>query len=114
MRRSSSNRSRTAVRRALASVSPLLLLPQIAVASPFSPAQVDSAIADCASQIDPDSLITYIQTLQGFFTRHTASDTVSATVGIGAARRVTLAQVDARSLPIKLRDGVARLFAPFL
>ena len=33
---------------------------------------------------------------------------------IGAARRVTLAEVDARSIPVKLRDGVARLFAPFL
>jgi len=33
---------------------------------------------------------------------------------IGAARRVTLAEVDARPIPVKLRDGVARLFAPFL
>jgi cardiolipin synthase len=30
------------------------------------------------------------------------------------ARPVTLADVDARSLPVKLRDGVARLFAPLL
>jgi len=33
---------------------------------------------------------------------------------INAARRVTLAEMNARSLPVKLRDGVARLFAPFL
>ena len=33
---------------------------------------------------------------------------------INGARRVTLADVNARSLPVKLRDGVARLFAPFL
>ena len=33
---------------------------------------------------------------------------------IGAARAITLAQVDGRPLPVKLRDGVARLFAPFL
>jgi cardiolipin synthase len=33
---------------------------------------------------------------------------------INAARPVTLADVDARSLPVKVRDGVARLFAPFL
>jgi cardiolipin synthase len=33
---------------------------------------------------------------------------------IGAARRVSLAQVDARPVPVKLRDGIARLFAPFL
>jgi cardiolipin synthase len=30
------------------------------------------------------------------------------------ARPITLAEVDARSLPIRLRDGVARLFTPFL
>jgi len=33
---------------------------------------------------------------------------------IRTARPCTLADVDARSLPIKLRDGVARLFSPFL
>ncbi|HZE96373.1 MAG TPA: cardiolipin synthase [Planctomycetota bacterium] len=31
-----------------------------------------------------------------------------------AARRITLKQVDARPLGIKLRDGVARLFSPYL
>ncbi len=31
-----------------------------------------------------------------------------------AARRVTLADVDGRSLPIRLRDGVARLLTPYL
>jgi cardiolipin synthase len=30
------------------------------------------------------------------------------------AREVTLAEVDARSLPVRLRDGAARLFTPFL
>jgi cardiolipin synthase len=33
---------------------------------------------------------------------------------INAAKQVTLSDVNARSLPVKLRDGVARLFAPFL
>ena len=33
---------------------------------------------------------------------------------ISAAREVTLAEVDNRSLPAKLRDATARLFAPFL
>jgi cardiolipin synthase len=33
---------------------------------------------------------------------------------VNAARRVTMAEIDARSLPVKLRDGTARLFAPFL
>jgi cardiolipin synthase A/B len=33
---------------------------------------------------------------------------------INGARRITQADLNARSLPVKLRDGVARLFAPFL
>jgi len=33
---------------------------------------------------------------------------------INAGRRVTLDDMNARSLPVKLRDGVARLFAPYL
>ena len=33
---------------------------------------------------------------------------------LGGARRLTLAEVDARPLPVKLRDGIARLFAPYL
>jgi cardiolipin synthase len=33
---------------------------------------------------------------------------------INAAQQVTLSDVNARPLPIKVRDGVARLFAPFL
>ena len=33
---------------------------------------------------------------------------------IAQARRVCLADVDGRSLPVRLRDGLARLFSPFL
>ena len=33
---------------------------------------------------------------------------------IAIAREMTLAEVDARSLPAKLRDGVARLMSPYL
>ena len=33
---------------------------------------------------------------------------------IGTASRITLADVDARPVPVKVRDGIARLFAPFL
>lgn len=33
---------------------------------------------------------------------------------VGRGRPVTLADLDARSLPVKLRDGAARLFAPYL
>jgi cardiolipin synthase len=30
------------------------------------------------------------------------------------SRPRTLAELDARSLPIRLRDGIARLFSPYL
>ncbi len=33
---------------------------------------------------------------------------------IATARRITLADVDGRSLPVKLRDGIFRLFTPYL
>ena len=33
---------------------------------------------------------------------------------LAAAREVTLGEMDGRSLPVRIRDGVARLFAPFL
>ena len=31
-----------------------------------------------------------------------------------AAREITLAEVDARSIPVRLRDGIARLATPYL
>jgi cardiolipin synthase len=37
-----------------------------------------------------------------------------ATERIARARRLTLEELDRRALPIKLRDGVARLFSPYL
>jgi len=33
---------------------------------------------------------------------------------LASARRITLADVDGRSLPIRLRDGIARLLSPYL
>jgi len=33
---------------------------------------------------------------------------------ISSARQLTLAEIDARPFPVKLRDGLARLFAPYL
>ncbi len=39
------------------------------------------------ADISADSIRSYIQTLEGFTTRHTNSDTISDTKGIGAARR---------------------------
>ncbi|MCH8902704.1 MAG: M28 family peptidase [Bacteroidetes bacterium] len=44
-------------------------------------------ICDLQSRIEPDSLLSYLVELGTFRTRNTSSDTVSATTGIGAARR---------------------------
>lgn len=44
-------------------------------------------IEGIVSKVSRDSLESYIQSLVGFFTRHTNSDTTSSTRGIGAARR---------------------------
>jgi len=33
---------------------------------------------------------------------------------IARSRRRTLEEVDARSLPVRLRDGIARLLSPYL
>jgi len=50
---------------------------------------------------------TYDRDLAGGLDRHIAGV-------IATSRRRTLAEVDARSLPVRLRDGVARLFSPYL
>jgi len=50
---------------------------------------------------------TYDRDLAGGLDRHIAGV-------IAKSRRRTLAEVDARSLPVRLRDGVARLFSPYL
>lgn len=51
------------------------------------PVALDPAITAIVSQVSRDSLFSHVQTLQAFHTRNTASDTVSTTTGIGAARR---------------------------
>jgi cardiolipin synthase len=33
---------------------------------------------------------------------------------VALSREITLAEVDSRSIPVKLRDGVAKLFSPYL
>ncbi len=47
----------------------------------------DSVINIIVKQINPDSLHSSLDKLATFYTRHSASDTVSSTTGIGAARR---------------------------
>ena len=54
-------------------------------AFPVSDAATISAAIN--SQVSPDSLKAYILGLASFYTRNTASDTVSAVRGVGAARR---------------------------
>lgn len=46
--------------------------------------------ADMLDQISADSLKSYLEVMSSFETRHTASDTLSSTTGIGAARRWAL------------------------
>ncbi len=52
-----------------------------------SPAQINPTIVKIVESISADSLRANLQTLVSFGTRNTFSDTVSATTGIGAARR---------------------------
>ena len=55
--------------------------------SQVTPPDIDPEISALLDSISEDSLEASVAALQGFFTRHTNSDTSSATVGIGAARR---------------------------
>jgi hypothetical protein len=52
-----------------------------------TPAQLNPTIVKIVASISADSLKSNLQTLVSFGTRNTFSDTVSATTGIGAARR---------------------------
>ncbi len=53
----------------------------------ISPPQGDSRMYDIIDSVSTDRIKSDIETLVGFGTRHTLSDTVSTTRGIGAARR---------------------------
>ncbi|MBK7268131.1 MAG: hypothetical protein IPI07_00965 [Flavobacteriales bacterium] len=44
-------------------------------------------LCELRTRLSPDSLKAFLQRMEGFYTRHSYSDTVSATTGIGAARR---------------------------
>jgi acetylornithine deacetylase/succinyl-diaminopimelate desuccinylase-like protein len=65
-----------------------LALPFLAVAATPEPAPVvRETVTAIAAKVDPDALRATITRLVAFGTRHTLSDTVSETRGIGAARR---------------------------
>jgi hypothetical protein len=73
---------------ALTSALLLATLPVVALAAaPPPPVDDHPALFEIAAKVDPAALHATIQTLVGFGTRHTASDTTSPTRGIGAARR---------------------------
>lgn len=64
---------------------------------------LDSDIAAMAKEIAADSIRSHIQKMVSFGTRHSLSDTVSATTGIGAARR----WVAAKFLQFRKQSGAA-------
>jgi cardiolipin synthase len=64
---------------------------------------------------DPRSLrLNFELDVECFDVRLAASLEALGAARIARARRLTLADVDRRSLPVKLRDGVARLLSPYL
>ena len=65
--------------------------------SVFAADAPDTQLGAIADAVDPPALHATIARLVAFGTRHTASDTVSDTRGIGAARRWTKAQFEAMS-----------------
>ncbi|MBL4656660.1 MAG: M28 family peptidase [Flavobacteriales bacterium] len=54
----------------------------------------DDIVCDLASEISADSLMNYLVRLNTFQNRNSGSDTVSATTGIGAARRWAISKFD--------------------
>jgi hypothetical protein len=58
-----------------------------APATPADSLGVKSTLADIAGEVSEQRLHDYIETMVGFGTRHTLSDTVSDSRGVGAARR---------------------------
>jgi hypothetical protein len=81
-------------------MAPRLLLPALlALAAPLAaqqpapiPSQESPAIHDLVAAASPSRIEADIRKLVGFGTRHTLSDTLSATRGIGAARRWIFAE----------------------
>lgn len=70
-----------------------LILAAIALQPP--PPRIDPRLHDIARSVTPAAMESTIRRLVGFGTRHTFSDTVSTTRGIGAARRWIKAEFDA-------------------
>jgi Zn-dependent M28 family amino/carboxypeptidase len=65
-----------------------------AATAPAAPAASDARLHDIVAAVSADRLRADVTTLVGFGTRHTLSDTVSQTRGIGAARRWVKAEFE--------------------
>jgi hypothetical protein len=74
-----------------------LLIPLLLIISCTLSAQTDARIYDIITKISSERIKADITTLAGFGTRHTLSDTVSNTRGIGAARRWIKSEFDSIS-----------------
>ena len=72
----------------------LLTLPGLGLAATVDTQARQPQIEQIVAAISPQRIEAYVQKLVGFHTRHTASDTVSDTVGIGAARRWIKAELE--------------------
>ncbi len=68
-----------------------------------------------SANLDPRSLrLNFEFNLEAYDRRLVAELAAHFDLLRGAAREVTLAEVDARPLPLKLRDAFAKLFSPYL
>ena len=65
------------------------------------------------NQVEPDRLRSYLETLSSFETRHSSSDTLSPTTGIGAARRWIFDQFATYGSATPSSEGISRLQATF-
>ncbi|MBU1651201.1 M28 family metallopeptidase, partial [bacterium] len=74
------------MKRALLCSLVLVCVSTIAFADP-TPFPANPTISGLVSQVDQDNLNDIVTSLVGFHTRHTYSDTISDSIGIGAARR---------------------------
>ena len=79
---------------ALAAAPTAPLAAQADAADPAPPAALDPRILDIVDAVSAERIERDIRTLAGFGTRHTMSDTLSETRGIGAARRWIKAEFD--------------------
>lgn len=73
----------------------MIALTLAALALQPPPPRLDPRLHDIAQSVAPAAMESTIRKLAGFGTRHTFSDTVSTTRGIGAARRWIKAEFDA-------------------